>query len=400
MSAHTRRLFIGLMSGTSVDGVDAVALAIDKPAARGGAFGYQHNPTPPLRFETLALASIPFPDTLRRAIQALQSLDEGELERAAQVSLSLADCYANATQAVLAMARCSAADIQALGAHGQTVRHRPESGFTIQLLNAARLAEATGIPVIHDFRSADIAAGGQGAPLVPAFHAQAFGHATHPRAIVNIGGIANVSVLPAAREGNAARTSGYDTGPGNTLLDQWHERHQGGRFDEGGRWAAGGTRNAGLLESLLADPYFQKKPPKSTGRDDFNLTWLAAHVARYEARSGEHLAAQDIQATLADLTSATIAQACQQPGLSEVFLCGGGVFNLDLVERIRARLPNCSVRTTAAVGIDPMAVEAAAFAWLASRRLDGLPGNLPAVTGAAGGRVLGSIADPLGRLCG
>ena len=400
MPAHPRRLFIGLMSGTSVDGVDAVVVAIDQPASCGVENGHHQNPIRPVRFETLALASVPFSDTLRRAIQGLQSPHEGELERAAQVSLTLADCYADAVRAVLSKSGCTATDIRALGAHGQTVRHRPDSGFTIQLLNAARLAEAAGISVVHDFRSADVAAGGQGAPLVPAFHAQAFGHATHPRAIVNIGGIANVSVLPAAREGSAERTSGYDTGPGNTLLDQWHERHRGDRFDHSGQWAAGGTSSARLLQSLLSDPYFQKKPPKSTGRDEFNLAWLDAHVARCEADSGERLTAQDIQATLADLTATTIAQACQQSGLSEVFVCGGGIFNLDLLERLRARLPNCSVRSTATVGIDPMAVEAAAFAWLAARRLDGLPGNLPAVTGAAGGRVLGSITDPLGRLFG
>ena len=398
MSENHRRLFIGLMSGTSVDGVDAVLLAIDRPSLLGPLPILPTTHSCPLRLETLALASVPFSDALRDAIQALQSPAAGELELAAQVSLELADCYAGATRAVLARAGCTASHIEALGAHGQTVRHRPDKGFTLQLLNAARLAESTGIAVVHDFRSADVAAGGQGAPLVPAFHAEVFGHASHPRAIVNIGGIANVSVLPATTDTSAGQVTGYDTGPGNTLLDQWHEAHQGRRFDEAGRWAAGGRVNTPLLEALLADPYFARTPPKSTGRDAFNLACLAQHLEPIQTSAAMSLPPRDVQATLAELTATTIADGCRQPGVSEVFVCGGGVFNADLVERIRARLPACSVLSTASVGVDPMAVEAAAFAWLAARRIDGLPGNLPGVTGARGGRVLGSITDPLGRL--
>jgi len=384
MPSSDSRLFIGLMSGTSVDAVDAVLVRLRASTQR---------------LETLSCVSVPFSNDLRQTIQTLQAPSAGELELAARVALKLAQLYAEGAQRAFDRAGFTARDITAIGAHGQTVRHRPAEGFTLQLLNAAQLAETTGIPVVYDLRPADIAAGGQGAPLVPAFHAHVFADPSESRAVVNIGGIANISVLPAAVYSSTSQVLGHDTGPGNTLLDQWHERHQGERFDAGGVWAAGGTADPGLLAAMLADEYFQRPPPKSTGRDDFNLEWLDRHLrAHTSARGGQPLSARDVQATLAELTATTIALACRPAAPARVFLCGGGVYNADLIRRITQRLPQCRVTTTEKAGIDPMAVEAAAFAWLAARRVDALPGNLPAVTGAASSRVLGSVADPLGRL--
>jgi len=382
------RFFIGLMSGTSVDAVDAALVRL-------------HHSKQGL--ETLSSVSVQIPSELRQSIQTLQAPSTGELELAARVGLQLAQTYAKAAQQGVTDAGLSARDVTALGAHGQTVRHRPGEGFTLQLLNAAWLAEATGIPVVYDLRPADIAAGGQGAPLVPAFHAHVFADQAECRAIVNIGGIANISVLPASSQGGAAQVLGHDTGPGNTLLDQWHERHRGQRFDPGGAWAAGGTVDGELLAAMLDDPYFRRLPPKSTGRDDFNLEWLDDRLddrlrAHAITRGSAPAAPRDVQATLSELTATTIALACRQTSASQVFLCGGGVYNADLVQRITRNLPQCRVASTEEAGLHPMAVEAAAFAWLAARRVDALPGNLPAVTGASGSRVLGSIADPWGRL--
>lgn len=394
MRAHHRRLFIGLMSGTSVDGVDAVVLSIESHSNTSPS----QQPVCASTLSTLGYASRAFPPILRDAIQGLQTPAHDDLERAARVALDLAHLYAQAAREAMHAAGCTADQITAIGAHGQTVRHRPADGYTIQLLNAAQLAESTGIAVVHDFRPADIAAGGQGAPLVPAFHAAVFGNPEHTRAIVNIGGIANISVLPAIDTTGSLRVLGHDTGPGNTLLDGWHERHQGGAFDRDGAWAASGAPDQTLLELMLADPYFARRAPKSTGRDDFNLNWVDRTIQRYQSITHRLLSPVDVQATLAALSAHTIAEACQTASASQVFLCGGGVFNADLFGRIRSRLPSCDLRTTEALGIAPMAVEAAAFAWLAARRLDGLPGNLPTVTGASASRVLGSITDPLGRL--
>ncbi len=388
MSPSDSRLFIGLMSGTSVDAADAVLLRLQASGQR---------------IETLACVSVPFSNALRQSIQALQAPSPGELELSARVALELAHVYAKGVQQAITRAGFIARDITAIGAHGQTVRHRPGEGFTLQLLNAAQLAETTGIAVVYDLRPADVAAGGQGAPLVPAFHAHVFADKAECRAVVNIGGIANISVLPAASPGSTEQVLGYDTGPGNTLLDQWHERHQGERFDAGGIWAAGGTANQDLLAAMLADEYFHRPPPKSTGRDTFNLEWVNRHLqARSAARSSRMPRARDVQATLSELTAITIALACEQAAPARVFLCGGGVYNADLIQRvtrlITRRLPQCRMATTETAGVNPMAVEAAAFAWLAARRVDGLPGNLPAATGATGSRVLGSIANPWGRL--
>lgn len=365
-------LFIGLMSGTSLDAVDGV-LVRSSP-----------------QFETLALVTLPFPDALRAEFQSLQQPGPNELERAALAANSLAGLYAQVTHQLIAESHISPSAIHAIGAHGQTVRHQPGRGYTLQLLNAALLAELTGLPVVADLRSADIAAGGQGAPLVPAFHASVFAHARRRRAIVNIGGLANISLLPALDDPSSGEVLGHDTGPGNTLLDQWCEQHLGKSYDRHGAWAASGRVDTPLLELMLGDPYFAALPPKSTGRDHFNLGWLNTAIRR----RGVALAAEDVQASVAELTARSISQDCLRWRADEVFLCGGGAFNTDLVSRLRRLMPGHPVATTQSLGTHPMAVEAAAFAWLAGRRITLQAGNLPRVTGARGPRVLGALHHP------
>jgi anhydro-N-acetylmuramic acid kinase len=369
-------VFIGLMSGTSVDAVDGVLARFDGDS-----------PAAPIR--TVAFASAPIPATLRRDLLALQAPGADELERAALAANALSDLYAAVCAQLLSDVRGDKSAVTAIGAHGQTVRHRPELGFTLQLLNGARLAEATGIAVTCDFRSADVAAGGQGAPLVPAFHALAFAHPNRRRAIVNIGGIANVSLIEAGGKGVA----GHDTGPGNMLMDAWCERHTGRRYDEGGAWAASGRVLPALLDRMLAEPYFGRAPPKSTGRDLFDMEWLERQIgmARQPAAAVADPAPADVQATLCELTATTIADACRRFGADEVSLCGGGALNARLVDRIRSLAAPAQVESTESLGIAPQAVEALAFAWLARERVAGRPANLPAVTGASGRRVLGAL---------
>ncbi len=359
-------LFIGLMSGTSVDGVDGALMAFP---VRG-------------RPRTLALASRAMPQPLRDELLLLQRTQPGELDRAAVAGGALADLYARVVAMLLRSAKISAARVVAIGAHGQTVRHRPDLGYTLQLLNPARLAEVTGIDVVADLRSADLAAGGQGAPLVPAFHAAVFADRNR-RAVVNIGGIANVSLIAPGGK----RVLGYDTGPGNVLMDSWCERHRGERFDRGGRWAASGHVDAALLASMRSEPYFALQAPKSTGRDLFDAAWLD----RVLSAGGSGQAPADVQATLLELTASSIADACRGFKADEVYLCGGGVRNRALTKRLGRLLAPVPVADTSALGIDPKAVEASAFAWLAQRRIDGKPGNLPSVTGAAGSRILGAL---------
>ena len=359
------------MSGTSIDAVDGVAVRFD---AAGNLE------------ESLATASVPIPADLRRELTDLQLPGEGELARAALAANSLADLYAVCVRALLDQAAIAPSAVAALAAHGQTVRHQPQHGYTIQLMNGSRLAEATGIDTVADLRGADVAAGGQGAPLVPAFHAQVFRGPTR-RAIVNIGGIANITTLDPA--GGADVVNGYDTGPGNTLLDAWCELHRGEPFDQDGNWAQSGRVVPELLDRLLEEPYFRKTPPKSTGRDLFNLGWLRRHDL-----SGS--AAADVQATLSELTVRTIADGCQRSQVSEVFVCGGGALNPDLMRRLQTALGGVPVGSTSSLGMDPQAVEATAFAWLARQRLKGRPGNLPTVTGASGERVLGALYSSAG----
>jgi anhydro-N-acetylmuramic acid kinase len=360
-----REHYIGLMSGTSVDGVDAV-LADFARAPR-----------------IVAAAHVAFSAELRAELNALQGPGPDEIDRGALAANALMDCCAAAVVAVLERAAVAHGDVAAIGLHGQTVRHRPERGYTVQLANPARLAEATGITVVADFRSRDVAAGGQGAPLVPALHAALFSSDRH-RAVVNVGGIANVTDLrPQGPVG------GFDTGPGNTLLDAWCERHTGARFDRDGAWAATGAIHAALLSSLESDPYFAAPPPKSTGRDRFNLAWLQARLSALRPQP----APADVQRTLLALTARTIATAIASycPGASEVLLCGGGACNTALRNDLAAALAPRRLSTTDELGIASTAVEALAFAWLARETLAGRPGNLPTVTGARGARILGAV---------
>ena len=353
--------YIGLMSGTSVDGVDAVVADFSDDKVR-----------------TLGHVHVPFTPALRAQLQALMQSGVDEVERVGDASVALARAYADAVAQLLEKTKLAGKDIAAIGAHGQTIRHRPERGFTTQINAPAHLSELTGIAVVADFRSRDVAAGGQGAPLVPAFHAAVFS-GDAPRAVVNIGGIANVTLLPAW--GSADSVRGFDTGPGNTLVDAWCERHTGKAFDESGAWGADGRVDASLLTRLLADPYFAQPAPKSTGRERFNAAWLDAALAA-DRRA---LAAVDVQATLVALTAKTINAALTAHGVASCFVCGGGVFNGSL---LRALL---GAQSTAVLGIDPMQVEALAFAWLARQCFMSAPGNVPAVTGARGPRILGAV---------
>lgn len=359
-----RELFVGLMSGTSLDGVDAALVDFASPR--------------PVLLNTTYL---PLPSPLRAELHALQALGPNELDRAARAGNEITRAYAEAVLALIDNAGIVPTVVRAIGCHGQTIRHRPDAGYTLQICNPALLAELTGIRVVADFRSRDIAAGGQGAPLAPAFHAAVFGDEAKHRVIVNIGGIANLSDLPPH-----GAVTGFDTGPGNVLLDLWIRRHLGKDQDDAGAWAHGGSVLAGALAAMLAEPYFAARPPKSCGRDLFNAAWL-------EKFSLEQAAPQDVQATLAELSARSIAHAVDRycPQAREIYVCGGGAHNLFVLERLRQNLPQRAVSTTTALGADPDWVEAIAFAWLAKQTLDGKPGNLPAVTGAAGERVLGAI---------
>ncbi|SFU27486.1 anhydro-N-acetylmuramic acid kinase [Pseudoduganella namucuonensis] len=360
-------LYIGLMSGTSLDGVDGVLVDFWGGAAR-----------------TMAAAYTPFPDDLRAELMALQSAGDNELEREALAANRLAGLYAQCVAATLAQTEMKAADVRAVGVHGQTIRHRPELGFTRQTNNPALLAELCGIDVVADFRSRDVAAGGQGAPLVPAFHRDLFGQEGRTRVVANIGGIANISALHAD-----GTTTGFDTGPGNVLMDAWIGRHQGRPYDADGAWAATGAVIPALLASLLAEPYFALPAPKSTGRDLFHPAWLDAQLARLPAA-----APRDVQATLTELTAVSLARAIKQhaPRADAVYVCGGGACNGVLMRALARELGDAvKLETTDALGVAPNRVEALAFAWLAFRFNERLAGNLPAVTGAKGERVLGAL---------
>lgn len=368
-------LYIGLMSGTSLDGVDGVLASI---------------PDNGQAVVTIASAYVPFPDHLRAALLALQHPGEDELHLGALAAAELVRHYTQCVDALLHKSGRMSASIRAIGVHGQTVRHRPELGYTCQINHPGLLAEQCGIDVIADFRSRDIAAGGQGAPLVPAFHRAAFGSDDEARVVVNIGGIGNISILPAGRH---SLTAGFDTGPGNVLMDAWIAMHLGQAYDAGGTWAASGTPDAGLLSVLRSHAYFALPPPKSTGRDLFHLAWLQDRLAGLGP-----LPAADVQATLAALTADTIADAIltHAPATEAVYLCGGGAHNVFLTGLLERALQTGArrmipVASTAALGIAPQHVEALAFAWLAQRFCLRLPGNLPVVTGARGPRILGAL---------
>ena len=362
-------LYIGLMSGTSLDGVDGVLADFAEFADNGGAI------------RTIAASFVPFDAALRADLMALQSCGANEIEREAIAANRIAHAYAACVAQLLPGAT---GPVRAIAAHGQTVRHRPELGFTRQTINPALLAELTGIDVIADFRSRDVAAGGQGAPLVPAYHAAQFGQPGQTRVVVNIGGIGNISVLHAD-----GRVSGFDTGPGNVLMDGWVARHQGRLYDADGAWAATGKPDPALLAALLGAPYFALAAPKSTGRDLFHLDWLDSMLARHST-----LAAADVQASLMQLTAVSIARAIEAEArqVDAVFVCGGGAYNGALMRALQVALGGkTKVESTAVLGVAPNQVEALAFAWLAYRFHQREAGNLPAVTGAKGARMLGAL---------
>jgi len=364
--------YLGLMSGTSVDGVDAALLAFDTD--RGSD-----------RFDVLATLGRPHPPALRDAIATLCTPGDDGLDEAGRVDRAVAVAFADTALALLEQAGIDAARVSAIGSHGQTVRHRPEGDapFTLQLGDPSTIAERTGITTVADFRRRDIAAGGEGAPLAPAFHRACFGAPGRRRAIVNIGGIANATLL----EGETL-VAGFDTGPGNTLLDAWSRRHLGADYDAGGAWSAEGTVIPALLDGALSDAFFQRAGPRSTGREHFSDAWLDSLLAAVPDADP-----RDVQATLAALTAQGITRGLERAGFraDEVYVCGGGAHNDDLMRRLHRALEPARLATTQALGLDPDWVEAAAFAWLARETLAGRPGNAPAVTGAAGPRVLGGI---------
>ena len=367
-------LYIGLMSGTSLDGIDGVL--VEFHAAPAGAL------------RVLAHVHHAFEPALAHELLALNTPGESELHRAALAGNGLARGYAEVVEALLTDSGAAREKVRAIGAHGQTVRHRPREfdgiGYTLQLNNPALLAELTHIDVIADLRSRDLAAGGQGAPLVPAFHHAVFGRAGKTIAVLNLGGIANLTVLRA--DGGVI---GFDCGPGNALMDLWCVRHTGKRYDDGGVWAASGQVIDPLLAAMRAEPYFAMPAPKSTGRDLFNPSWLQAQLAN----SGSPWRAADVQTTLAELTATTCAAdlLAQGAGTRELLVCGGGAFNTHLMQRLDAHLPGIDVVPTDARALPADQVEACAFAWLARAFTQRKTSNLPSVTGAAGPRVLGAL---------
>jgi anhydro-N-acetylmuramic acid kinase len=352
------------MSGTSLDGADAALVDLSSPTPR-----------------TLAFATVPFSAELRDRILKLSEPGDDRLDLAGSVSIELADLYARAVEGVLAGGGVAAGDVTAIGCHGQTVRHRPERGFTIQLNDPARLAELTGIDVIADFRRRDMAAGGQGAPLVPAFHEALFRHQTLSRSVVNIGGISNITWMPAG-----GRTLGFDCGPGNVLLDGWARIHLHASYDDNGAWADRGKTVPQLLENFLTEPFLAEPPPKSTGRELFRLDWLERHM------SGQH-APEDVQSTLTDFTARSIVNALDRfcTGTDEIYLSGGGARNGALVSRIGSLVGGRPVAPTDVLGVPTAHVESMAFAWLAMKCVRREPVDLTAVTGARKPRILGAI---------
>ncbi|OHX19514.1 anhydro-N-acetylmuramic acid kinase [Chromobacterium sphagni] len=361
-------LYIGMMSGTSLDGVDAVLVRFD---AAG-------RPT------LLADHAIPYPDEVKAEVLALQPCGDNELDRSSRLANRLAEIYASAARELLESADHHPADIHAIACHGQTIRHAPHAGYTIQLGNMSRLAELAGIDVIADFRSRDVAAGGHGAPLVPAFQRGVFSSPDERRVILNIGGISNLARLHPGRE-----AIGFDCGPGNMLMDAWSLRHTGRPYDDDGRWAASGQADQALLQSMLAEPYLQAPPPKSTGRDLFDDNWLARQLAT----QAEAPAPADVQATLLALSARSIADAILRhcPGNQAVYVCGGGARNGALLAELGRLLAGQRIAPIEALGLPAQSIEAIAFAWLGWCFNQRRAGNLPAVTGAAGPRILGVL---------
>jgi anhydro-N-acetylmuramic acid kinase len=360
-------LFAGLMSGTSLDGVDGVLAEFSS----GGSL------------KVVSHAYRAFPEPLRNELLALNTSGPDELHRSALAASTLASLYTEVVAELLVHAKVKAEAVRAIGSHGQTVRHRPGLGYTWQINNPAMLTERSGIAVVADFRSRDVAAGGQGAPLVGAFHRALFGTSGETRAVLNLGGISNLTALLAD-----GHTTGFDCGPANVLMDLWSLRHTGQRFDADGAWGARGVIQPKLLSVLLEEPYFAAAPPKSTGRDLFNADWLSDRLQHFD----EACPPEDVQATLCELTAITCTQAVMAHAGSahELLVCGGGALNKHLMQRLAHHLPAMAVRLTDERGLPAQHVEAAAFAWLAYKHMHGEPGNLSSVTGAKGPRVLGA----------
>lgn len=369
MTDNRMRLFIGLMSGTSVDAIDAVLVEFTMAG-----------------IQVHAIHSHPWLPQLREALLMLsqQTREQSILHDIATLDVKMGEMFAQASKALLEQSQIPREQVCAIGSPGQTLYHHPDGSppYTWQLGDPNVIAQITGIPTVADFRRRDMAAGGQGAPLAPAFHNALMRSPNENRVVLNIGGIANITVLPADE---TQPVIGFDTGPGNALLDAYVYQQQHCHQDENGAWAATGQVQSSLLDAMLADPYFVKLPPKSTGRDYFNLDWLTNHI------SGLSLPPEDIQATLCLLTITSIVQAILPYQPERLFVCGGGVHNPLLMDGLAKQLPHCVVESTAAIGIDPDLVEAISFAWLAQRRMDEKPGNLPSVTGAHQAVVLGSV---------
>jgi anhydro-N-acetylmuramic acid kinase len=357
-------LHIGLMSGTSLDGIDAVLVDLGEANSK-----------------LLGKFFLPFDDALKQAVLDLHKPSYNELHQTQLIANQLARLYAQAVNSLLAKTGYLPEQIRAIGCHGQTIRHCPEHGYTLQIGNSALLAELTDITVISDFRSRDIAAGGQGAPLVPAFHDKLLRHPDIHRVIVNIGGISNLTNLKPG-----INTSGFDCGPGNLLMDAWCMQHLSKPYDTDGEWAATGKVLPELLDHMLSEPFFALPPPKSSGRDLFNMAWLHSKLQGNES-------SEDVQSTLLELTCRTIADAITERcnGAREIYLCGGGAHNQTLRRRLAVLLPGCSVQTTNTLGVDGDFLEAIAFAWLAQQNLHGIPANLPLVTGARHACTLGAV---------
>lgn len=358
-------LYIGVMSGTSLDGLD-IALIEQTPAIK-----------------LIATHYIPMPDSLRTELLGLCASGPDEIARSAIAQQNWVKLAAQGINTLLAQQNLTPDDVRAIGSHGQTIRHEPARGFTVQIGNPALLTELTNITVVSDFRSRDVAAGGQGAPLVPAFHEALFEERAGNRAVLNIGGFSNLSLIEPGKP-----VAGFDCGPGNVLLDAWIHQQRGDSYDRNGLWAASGKVEPALLKSLLSDPFFVTQGPKSTGREVFNLPWLMQHLAQLPT-----FAAEDVQATLLELTALTIIESLQgaQNDTQEVLVCGGGAHNAALMNRLANLLPKAQVSSTSAYGVDPDWVEAMAFAWLAHCCLEGIAANRPSVTGARGLRILGAI---------
>jgi len=377
-----QQYYIGVMSGTSADGIDLALVDFSNTTPSLVASDYQ-----------------PYDDNIREHITSLYTPSSNEIDRAFALDKQLAKLFAQAINAFLTKQSLTADNIIAIGNHGQTVRHRPANKnnlhpFTLQIGCSQTLACLTGIDVIGQFRHKDIALGGQGAPLVPAFHQHIVEHNNTDTFIVNIGGIANITYLPAD---NTKSVLGFDTGPGNALLDDWYQQHNQGSFDSAGQWAASGTCQQSLLNNLLNEPYFQQTIPKSTGREVFHLQWLKSNLNNYKSATVNNnaLAAEDIQATLLELTAVTIANDIKQlSNAGTIYLCGGGTHNNALLQRLNNLLDQFKLAPISDIGIDPDALEAMAFAWLAYAYKKNIPSNMPSVTGASEPRVLGEVFEP------